>query len=418
MVYSRIKASLKQVPLLYEVNARLKAGQTRRALARLQRHYDHLICGRQVVYSEATAVEELRSRLSSRGITPRPMSKEQLRVFWVGANWAQDNSGFLAGLGKFGQVTFFRNVRGGYGPWYLSKDGAYRLYDPEVVKVNDACLLEQVAALHACGGPQVLMGQMWAHVISVEALRQIQQMGIVTVNVSMDDRLPEHWGSSQGIRLGSVGLCEGLDLVLTSSPECCPRYAAESCPSLFWPMGSDPDRFQPYSEGQKRHDVSFIGNKYGLRGRIVRRLQQAGVRVEAFGAGWPNGPASADQSAEIFGRSRIILGVGNIAYNEDIFTLKLRDFDATMAGALYLTHRNPDLLTLFEEGKEIECYLTVDECIDKVRYYLAHPAQRMALAAAAAARARREHTWEHRLSTVFRAIGFLPERPPGPVGED
>jgi spore maturation protein CgeB len=132
--------------------------------------------------------------------------------------------------------------------------------------------------------------------------------------------------------------------------------------------------------------------------------------VEAFGRGLPNGPATAEQSAEIFGRSRIILGVGNIAYNDDIFTLKLRDFDATMAGALYITHRNPDLLRLFEEGREIECYLTIDECIQKVRHYLAHREQRIRIAAAGAARARREHTWERRIATAFAAIGLVSNR--------
>jgi spore maturation protein CgeB len=275
------------------------------------------------------------------------------------------------------------------------------------VQLNDACLLEQIQEFSRGGGVSVLMGQMWANFISAEALQRVQAMGIITVNVSMDDRLPEHWETFRGVRLGSVGLGAGLDLVLTSSPEVCPYYWLEDIPAIFWPMASDPERFKPYPEHEKRYNVSFIGNKYGIRGRIISALQKAGIEVTAFGSGWPNGPADADQSAEIFGRSRIILGIGTVAYNEDIFTLKLRDFDAPMSGALYLTHRNPDLLPLYDEGREIECYASVDECIEKIRYYLQHPEARMKIGLAAAARARREHTWEKRLRTAFQAVGLL-----------
>ncbi len=404
----RFKQFLKRNPFVYEINARLKATQTRFAHAKLKRKYARLATERGVVYSEASAIEQLRARIAGRESVVKPIRKGQLRIFWIGANWEQDNSGFLVGMSKFGDIICSRNIHGDYGLLYVSKDGLVRIYDPEVVKSNDICILEQVESALKRGPVDVLMGQMWANLVSVETLREIQRMGVVTVNVSMDDRLPENWGSYRGIRLGSVGLCRGIDLMLTSSSDCCLRYAVEGCPCLFWPPASDPEFFKPYDEDKKEYDVSFVGTRYGLRGRLIRYLKRAGIRVEAFGRGWPNGPVSVDQSAEIFGKSRIILGVGTIAYSEDIFQFKLRDFDATMAGALYITHRNPDLLALFEEGKEIECYLSIDECVRKIRYYLDHPERRMAIAAAAAARARRDHTWEHRLSSAFSAIGLLP----------
>ncbi len=411
MLPQRLKFFLKRNPFIYEVNARLKAWKTSRELRRLNQRYSDLGWRSGVLYSQAAAVEQLRLRLARRHIDITPVRKGGLRIFWVGANRDQDNSGFLAALKKFGEVTCFRNSQGGYGLWYLGRENAVRLYDPEVVRRNDECLIGQVEAELGQGRIHVLLGQMWANFVSFEALRQVQRMGLVTVNISMDDRLPEHWMTYRKIRLGPVGLCEGLDLMLTSSPECCVRYAVEGCPSLYWPMASDPERFKPYPEAEKIHDVSFVGNKYGLRGEIVWRVQRAGIRVEAFGYGWPNGPVDADQSAEIFGKSRIILGVGTVGYNKNIFTLKLRDFDATMAGALYITHRNPDLEVLFQEGKEIECYGSIDECVEKVRYYLDHPDRRIAIAAAAATRARRDHTWEQRISAALRAIGLLSAQP-------
>jgi spore maturation protein CgeB len=223
----------------------------------------------------------------------------------------------------------------------------------------------------------------------------------------MDDRLPEHWATVDSVRGGSVGLGPGLDMVLTSSPETPEWFLAEDIPALYVPMASDPERFRPFEEDQKRYDVSFIGSKYGLREQIVTAVMAAGIHVDAFGPGWPNGAVNADQSAEIFGRSRIVLGMGTVAHNDDLFTIKLRDFDAPMSGALYVTHRNPDLLQLYREHEEIACYLSIEECVHKLRYYLAHPDDRRRVAAAGMARARREHTWEGRLSRVFSMMGLL-----------
>ncbi len=174
---------------------------------------------------------------------------------------------------------------------------------------------------------------MWANFLSVDALKQIQNMGVVTLNVSMDDRLPELWETYGNTLLGSVGLADGLDLVLTSCPDCCVRYHIHGCPAIFWPMARNPELFKPALK--KDIDVCFVGNNYGNRGDMIRKLLANGIQVDAEGAGWPNGYIGPDKIADVFGRSKIILGIGTIAYNREIFTFKVRDFDATMAGALY-----------------------------------------------------------------------------------
>lgn len=407
MLTHKLKQQLKRNPFLWNVNARFKAALIKRASARLTRSYADRARARGLVYSQSAALDDLRRKLKQRGLPIASLPRGQLRIFWAGANWNQDSSGFLAALQKFGHVICLHNARGGYGWSYAGAGRVISNYNAEVIRSNDGCLIEQVKQACSLGKIHILMGQMWANFVSAKVLEQIQKMGIITVNVSMDDRLPELWESYKGVRLGSVGLAGGLDLVLTSSSDCCMRYALEDCPAIFWPMASDPERFKPYPDDQKIYDVSFIGGKYGQRGKIIERLLRAGIKMETFGPGWPNGPVNADQSAEIFGKSRIILGVGTIAYNNDIYTLKLRDFDATMAGALYITHRNPDLLALYEEGREIECYLTIDECVQKIRYYLDHPTERQSIAAAGMVRARRDHTWEKRLSTALNYVGLL-----------
>jgi len=270
MLIHNLKQTLKRNPFLWNVNACFKAMLTTRASMRIARSYADQARARGLVYSEAVALEHLRRKLTQRGIRVSAVPRGQLRIFWAGLNWNQDNSGFLAALRTFGDVTCLHNAQGSYGWCFASADRVVSNYDADVVGSNDACLIEQIKKACSIGKIQIFMGQMWARVVSVQALEQIRKMGIITVNVSMDDRLPEHWGSYKGIRLGSVGLAGGLDLVLTSSPDCCVRYALEGCPAVFWPMASDPDRFKPFPEDQKRYDVSFIGGKYGQRARNIR----------------------------------------------------------------------------------------------------------------------------------------------------
>lgn len=396
-----IKNGLKKIPIIYELNAKLKASATKKKSEKLLRSFDFMESASSRRYSPADTRDAVRNRLSQREIDARLICKGEMKIFWVGASKEQDYSGFIQALRRFGDVAEFCNNSGQYGQEFSAKQ-----YDASVVERNSQALLAQVASIRQKWGRiDVLIGQMWANYLSVDVLNKIQKLGIVIINISMDDRLPELWNIYKGVSLGSAGLSSGFDLVLTSSPECCKRYFLNDCPSLFWPMGSDPDLFKPAVF--KDIDVAFVGNNYGNRGRIVRGLLKSGIKVEAFGRGWPNGYIGPEKMAEVFSRSKIILGIGTIAYNTDIYTLKLRDFDATMAGALYVTHRNPDLLNIFTEGKEIECYLSEEEAVSKILHYLNHDQEREEIASAALEKARNFHTWDIRLCEAFSSAGFI-----------
>jgi hypothetical protein len=395
----KLRAVLKKNKFIYNLNAALKAAKTRRASLAVSRHYENIIRDQGIVYDPHKIPLLIKKRIGQRTALTGT-GKEKIRIFWVGASKEQDYSGFMQGLQKFGAVVPFKNRHDLYGQEFTSQR-----YDPRIIENNSIQLINQVENCFKKGEPiDVLLGQMWANFISVKALQQVQKMGVITLNIAMDDRLPELWQTYHNTLLGSIGLADGLDLVLTSCPDCCIRYLAHDCPAIFWPMASDPDLFKPAEK--KDIDVCFVGNNYGNRGDIIRQLQKNGIQVEAYGAGWSNGYIGPDKIADVFGRSKIILGIGTIAYNKDIYTLKLRDFDATMAGALYITHRNPDLLKIFTEGKEIECYLTEEEAILKILFYLKHQDLREQIAASAAVVARKYHTWELRLGEAFGAIGF------------
>jgi hypothetical protein len=172
-------------------------------------------------------------------------------------------------------------------------------------------------------------------------------------------------------------------------------------------LASDPTVYTP-PPGQVRDiDVLFIGNKYGVRESIIGEITRSGIQVECYGTGWPRGSVDAREMTALSQRAKIILGIGTVGHCSDIYTLKLRDFDAPMTGALYITHRNPDLCRLYEEGVEIECYSTPTEAARKIRHYLAHPDQLKRIAARGHALALRRDTWDFRLSSTFTDLGLL-----------
>lgn len=403
--YSFIKTALKKIPLVSKVNAVYKCRVTKRKLRSLERHYAHLISKKGMKYDPTSAIAEFGSRLQRLQPNYQKKDPSNLKVFWVGTSYHQDNSGFLQSLNHLAKVTVFHNVESKYGLWNNNNKAA--IYDAAVISANDQALKKQIQTALTSGGIDVLMGQMWAGRISREVLAWVRSQGIPVINISMDDRLPEHWGYWDGVRLGGVGLAPEVDMVLTTSPETCPWYWAEGSPSLYMPLASDPKIYQGDYKNPRDIDVLFIGNKYGVRAEIIKTLVDENINVSVYGAGWQNGSASFEESIELSKRAKIILGIGTVGHCKDLYTLKLRDFDGPMSGALYLTHKNKELASLYEEGSEIEFYETGGELVKKLRHYLSDNEKRLTVAQQGQTKAIQFHSWSKRLSDLFEDLGLM-----------
>jgi hypothetical protein len=112
----------------------------------------------------------------------------------------------------------------------------------------------------------------------------------------------------------------------------------------------------------------------------------------------------------MFSQSRISLGFATAGDSHlgarRLTHLRLREFEAPMSGALYLTEHQPELVEYFEPGTEVLTYADRGDLLDKVRYFLGHPEQAERIRRAGLERARREHTWQHRFTDLFRALGL------------
>ncbi|MDO8500597.1 MAG: glycosyltransferase [Gemmatimonadaceae bacterium] len=385
--------------MIYALNSFIKDVALSVQLARISRVYESKVACVPANWDRRNLIKMLHDRMRGAGVQQVRWPAAPMHIYCVGTYYDHEATGFLQSLARFGQLSLYYNMQGEYGLNPPIGVSAYRARES-----NSRHLVEHIRALNAERRVDCVIGTMTAQQLSVHALQSVRKMGIPVINMAMDDRLPVHWSTQDNVRMGFIGLVEGVDLTLQTTEEYVPRYLSEGCPAIYWPFGSDPELFKP--SGDKDLDVVFVGNNYGKRGKLVDAVRAAGIRIECFGNGFQNGHIAGNEVPKLFARAKIVLGTGFVGHSSKIVTLKLRDFDGPMSGSLYLTSYNPDLQKHYEIGKEIAVYKTINECVEKLRYYLANDAERKTIGAAGRARAVREHTWDQRLASAVDLLHF------------
>ena len=88
-------------------------------------------------------------------------------------------------------------------------------------------------------------------------------------------------------------------------------------------------------------------------------------------------------------------------------TVNQRVFDCPAAGGFLLTDSQPALDELFDVERECVVYRSLDECMELLRFFRAHPAARREIAVRARTRVLGEHTYAHRVQHI---AGMVKER--------
>jgi hypothetical protein len=113
--------------------------------------------------------------------------------------------------------------------------------------------------------------------------------------------------------------------------------------------------------------------------------------------------------AEVFGRYELGLNFSNVwsdgsPGSELVAHVRLRDFEAPMCRAAYVTGHSDEIAEFYEIGREIETYRSRGELADKVKFYLSHASVAEKLRDAGYRRAIRDHTWVQRFQQLFGLI--------------
>src|SRR5258705_13749724 len=112
----------------------------------------------------------------------------------------------------------------------------------------------------------------------------------------------------------------------------------------------------------------------------------------------------------LYSEAKVSLGINRVfevgVPREKVKYSKLRDFEAPMSGACYLTEHCSDLEQNYEIGKELWTYDSESELIDKSTELLRHSSIRAELRVAARNAALTRHTWTNRFRVLFERLSL------------
>jgi hypothetical protein len=187
-------------------------------------------------------------------------------------------------------------------------------------------------------------------------------------------------------------------------------YLPEACNPMWHNIPADADDGPCEADGH----VIVAGNMYGTRVRTLRLLIDAGIPLLLYGKPIPprfREPAitavhtgryvAKAEKARVFRRAAAVL---NTMHPAEFDGVNVRLFEATGCGATVLTEHRPEVPALFEPGREILSYTSINELIDHAKRLTTEPGSARALGDAASARAHLEHTYAHRLTRLLEVI--------------
>jgi len=308
-------------------------------------------------------------------------------------------------------------------------------------------------AFRAAGRVDLFFGYFYSSVVYPETIRQIKQSGVPIVNFSCNN---VH--QFELVR----DIAPEFDLCVVPEQAAQADFKRVGARPVRIQLAANPRVYHPMPVA-RTYDVTFVGQRYADRAELLHHLHSNAIAVRAWGAGWQPrkrldvahlkaglalvederwdgirrmlrsrlaaGPAATTSSSDsldtsvfggprllqrdlvtMFSRSRLSLGFATAGDShrsaQRLTHLRLREFEAPMSGALYLTEHKEELAEYFTPGEEVLTYANRDELLEKTRYYLAHHEQAERVRRAAFQRARHEHTWQHRFSDLFARLGI------------
>lgn len=230
--------------------------------------------------------------------------------------------------------------------------------------------------------------------------------------------------------------------VSTTAKSALPKYESKGYDHVIksqW--GCNPFLYRKMDLALK-YDMTFIGQPHGNRREIINVIKNSGIDVRTWGNGWGTGRISQDEMIWIFNQSRINLNLSNASISGNNRTstslihrilspilhhadsnrsgkkqeqksnlqtndqIKGRNFEVPGCGGFLLTGHADNLEDYYETDKEIVCFDTNEELIEKSRYYLEHEQERTKIAQAGYDRTIHEHTYVHRFNEIFKRMSL------------
>jgi spore maturation protein CgeB len=257
--------------------------------------------------------------------------------------------------------------------------------------------------------PQLLFSVLFRDELDQDTVKRISaQTDTTTLNWFCDD----HWRFEEFSRRWAPM----FNWVTTTASSALPKYKALGYDHVIKTQWACNHFTYKPVEGPLKYDVTFVGQVYGNRRRVISRLREAGIEAHAWGFGWENARLSQEQMISLFSQSKVNLNLtaasrqgplSFLPWKRKTEQIKARNFEVSGCGGFLLSGRADDLERYYELGQEIVCFDNTRDLIAKARYYLAHEEERARIAEAGYLRTLRDHTYEQRFHEIFARLGLL-----------
>lgn len=183
-----------------------------------------------------------------------------------------------------------------------------------------------------------------------------------------------------------------FDHVFVAQKKAVEDFARDGVTAEWLPHAYQPQAYPKMDLASKKYDVGFVGhinseNRVDALDRLFKEFPNFFYGQKLF-----------EEAAEKFCESKIVF---NISMLDDI---NMRTFEAMGTGSFLLTNWIPTIEELFEDGKHLVLYRSLDEMVDKAKYYLAHDTEREKIAAAGYEEVRLKHTIQHRVNRMLEVV--------------
>ena len=209
---------------------------------------------------------------------------------------------------------------------------------------------------------------------------------------------------------------KAYDLIMTSFPHYVPKFQAIGVASEYFRIGFDARVLELLGDVKQDLEASFVGGLSRHHGKSLPMLEYLAnnTPIKFFGYGANrlsrSSPILTRHHGEVWGmemyrslaRSRITLNRHiNVAEN---YANNMRMYEATGVGTLLLTKQKDNLGKLFEVGKEVVAYSSMEEAAELIRYYILHPDEARIIARAGQARTLRDHSYQRRMEELIPVL--------------
>lgn len=215
----------------------------------------------------------------------------------------------------------------------------------------------------------------------------VATLPVLTVYQCNDD--PE---SSEDL---SKPVAAAYDLCLVGNIAELDTYRSWGVKRAEWrPMGVQPGVYDPaltkdqILTGERDLDLFMMLDRLApWRRDRVEKLAAAFPDAHFYGEGWPRGFMPAAKQIEFLKRAKIGPNIHN-----STGPINYRTFYLPANGVLQICDNKANLGKIYELDREAIGFDTIEECIDRCRYYLAHDQERREIAARGFERAIRDYT--------------------------